>query len=281
LGQYYYEDSQYDFARRNFEAVVRMYPRHNLSQESKYGIGLILWVEGKYSEAVQTLERLLEVCDQQELKVKTILAIGDLQLEQGNQEKAIQRYNDLINMVCPGSANSTAPAKITEEGEPELRVSLMEYREKTQKETIVSGKASLKDNVNSSIIQYAKLAYIKLGDMYKNNDKFSEAIFAYSKALKFPSDESEAQIRFKLAESLEEAHNFEASLKAYSSISDIKKEDMVWVVKGLLRSARIYEDRGNWQEAIKRYEKIINYNVPEASYARDKIDQIRKQIKAN
>ena len=280
LGQYYHGNLQYELARRNFEMLVRMYPKHDLAQEAKYEIGLTFLSEGRYSNSLQTFERLLDTCNQQELKAKTMLAIGDLLSEEGRQERAIEIYNELTQLISSNNIDSKVPLEA--EDKSELNIKRIEYSEEmteVQIKSIFEDKIKQKKSRGSLGSQFVKLAYIRLGNLYKEKSRFPESIYAYREALKFPLDETNAQTQFKIAESLEEENDLDDALKIYSNISYNYEQDKFWIVKGLLRSSRIYEDRGDWQKAINIYEKILNYDVPEAKYAKEKIELIKKQVK--
>ncbi len=281
LGQYYHQDLQYDLARRNFEMLVRMYPKHDLSQSAKYEIGLIFVSEQKYTDAIQTFERLLEVCNQDGLKAKTILAIGDLLSSNGQVEEAIKYYSELVQMISSDRMVSQV-IKETEEKNKLIR-NTIEYREKK----IIAENESLDDNVDigdedshASVIKFIKLACIRLGDIYKDNKNFTEAINIYNQALNLPFKKDNAQIQFKIAELLEERDGLGSALEPYSNIAYNFEEDKIWIAKGLLRSARIYEDKGEWQKAEDTYDEIINFDIPESKYAQERLNIIKKQLKS-
>jgi len=269
LGQYYHKNSQFERARRNFETLVRMYPKHNLAPEAKYQIGLIFLSEGKYDNALQMLERLLDITDQKSIRAKTMLAIGDLLSQDGQQEKAIEVYNELTQLISPKDIESVIKSMPKQKIESEV---LADAEIKITTE-------SKQDDVDSnSGFQFVKLAYVRLGDIYQERKEFQKAVSFYSEALKYPLDENSASIQFKIAESYEEDNDLDSALEAYSNISENFEQDIIWIVKGLLRSSRVYEDKREWKAALEAYQRIIDYDVPEAKYAQERLTLIKKQI---
>jgi len=117
---------------------------------------------------------------------------------------------------------------------------------------------------------------LRLADLYKNKREYGKAIEFYEKAKKTMEKESYAAIQFEIAECFEEQHDFDAAVEAYLGIPYLHDSDTVWVIKGLLRSARIYEDKENWEEAIKIYQKVTTYSVAEAKFAQEKVNFLKQ-----
>lgn len=282
LGQHYYQDSKFELARDNFRSLIQKYPQHSLSQEARYNIGLSFLAEKKSEQAIETFKELVGITKSQQLKAKTMLAIGDLLLEQNRQDEAIRTYNELTQLISSNNIYSSTATQITQDNEEgESKLKNIEYPQDIinySKATILY-QADQGEGSDNSEIKFVKLAFMRLAELYRKDKDFSKAIYVYSEALKYPSDENDAQIQFKIAECLEEDHKIDESLEAYSKISDNYKQDKQWIIKGLLRSALIYENRENWQEAARLYGKIITYNVAEAKYAQERIDSIKRQIK--
>ncbi len=61
----------------------------------------------------------------------------------------------------------------------------------------------------------------------------------------------------------------------------IYKDDVAWIIKAYLRTARIYEDNEKWEEARILYQKTIKFKTEEAKYAVERIRWIDKNILAN
>ena len=47
------------------------------------------------------------------------------------------------------------------------------------------------------------------------------------------------------------------------------------LVKGLLRAAKIYEDKEDIQKAIEMYEKIVSLEVEESKFAQERLLEIQ------
>lgn len=278
LGQYFKEKMEYETSRRNFEMLVRMHPNHKLAEEAKYQIGLTFLAEEKFDNALHMFERLLELSEQEELKAKTMLIIGDLLLQEDRKKEAVVAYNELTQLISSNNID-TKVRQIKKESS--FMTNALEHKEDLFKVKEGVSKGGEQRQGDDSVVQFVKLAYTKLGDIYKEDGNFVEAISYYEQALRFPLDESSAQIQFKIAETLEQDDKLDDALGKYANIDYNYEQDKVWIVKGLLRSARIYEDRGEWRAAIKPYERISDYNVPESKYAKEKLIAIKKQLGLN
>jgi len=51
------------------------------------------------------------------------------------------------------------------------------------------------------------------------------------------------------------------------------------VVKSYLRLARIFEDKNDWEEAKKIYERISSMNIDESKFAQERLEWINKNLK--
>ncbi|MDD5005979.1 MAG: tetratricopeptide repeat protein [Candidatus Omnitrophica bacterium] len=281
LGQYYYENSLFESARNSFETIIQKYPEYNnLVQEARYEIGLTFLAENKLDSATESFSKLLESCNLKQVKLKTMLALGDLFLEQDKRKEAAQMYKDLIQLAC-SAMDSSIPKTVSKEENKGLELSdFLDYtgeKANTQNPVIATYKSLGKDN-NDFANKFIKLAYIKLGDLYREDRNFSDAVYNYRGAMKYLVGESGVELQFKIAECSEESNNIDTSLEEYLKIPYIYGGDRIWAIKGLLRAARIYEDKENWQEAVNIYEKVFDYNVPESKYAKEKIESLRQVI---
>jgi tetratricopeptide (TPR) repeat protein len=126
-----------------------------------------------------------------------------------------------------------------------------------------------------SLVNIIKIAYIRLGDLYKQDKGLDKAINAYRQAIKYSEKESSAYLQFKIGECYEEKNDFNAAIQEYLNIPRLCEKDTFWVVKGLLCSANIYEQSEDWPKAMSMYERVLNYDTQEAKYAKERIGFIK------
>lgn len=288
LGQYHYRNRHFDLSRKDFEALIRSFPHDALAFEAHYQIGLTFLAEEKNADAMRTFQHLLDSCETETQKAKAMLAIGDLFAMMGKSKEAIATYKELTQLVSSNNIN---------EGSGSFSHDLAPHPDERSEEEAQGAGASegpaqgprrhrdemvVRDDVqdgivNESAASFVGMAFLRLGDHYKQNAQFQEALSFYSEALLFPSMESRAQIQFKIAECQEGGNNPESAQGAYSAIAYAHEEDIPWVVKGLLRSAALYEEKRDWQKAIEQYEKIGVFKAEETKFAQERIELLRKQ----
>ena len=84
-----------------------------------------------------------------------------------------------------------------------------------------------------------------------------------------------AQLQFNLADTLELMSRTEEAIAEYLKIPLMYPNEQIWSVKAYLRVAKIYEEGQDWQGARVTYQKIIQLNTQEASYAQERLDWIK------
>ena len=77
-------------------------------------------------------------------------------------------------------------------------------------------------------------------------------------------------------EALSEA--FVKAIEEYLKIPYLYPMDTKWVIKAYLRSAKIFENKEDWQEAKNIYDKIMDYEVDERTFAEERLEWIRYNI---
>lgn len=113
-------------------------------------------------------------------------------------------------------------------------------------------------------------AYQRIAKVCKAMGNLKEAIYYYRLGLK-ESQRDVPQRQFQLAEYLEESGELQEAIGLYSGIMG----DSALLVKGLLRCANINENSGDWQSALRFYERAAELNVPESKFAKERIEMIK------
>ena len=182
LGQYYYQNRQFDLSRKNFEVLIRSFAHNTLAFEAHYQIGLTYLAEEKYVDAMRTFQRFLDSCETGAQKAKVMLAIGDLFDMMGQNKEAIATYKELTQLVSSNNITVSTQDK-TEAAKPE---SVTRGSRKQRDEFVVD------DDVQDGVVNeseagsFIRSAFLSLGDYYKQNAQFQEAISSYEQALLFP-----------------------------------------------------------------------------------------------
>ena len=143
------------------------------------------------------------------------------------------------------------------------------YRAGKFEEALMQYKEMIKDNpdLDKLLLSRVAEAYYKVGD-------YAGAKLFYAKAIEIADAKEIASIRFSLAEALEANLEFDAAIQQYLLAADLYSES--WqLVRALLRTAKLYEDKENFNEALKIYKRIIEQNTAEAGFAQERIDWIK------
>jgi tetratricopeptide (TPR) repeat protein len=90
-----------------------------------------------------------------------------------------------------------------------------------------------------------------------------------------------ADIRFSLAEALEANAEAEAAIQQYLLAAELNMQAPQLFVRSLLRAAKLYEDKEDFKEALKIYQRIIQKipSAPEAGFIQERIDGIRENLR--
>jgi len=88
-----------------------------------------------------------------------------------------------------------------------------------------------------------------------------------------------AGIQLKIAEVKEAQGKPDEAVGEYLKVTYVYPEDNALVTKALLRVGTLYENKENFKEALKIYNKVISLNVPEAKFAQERIEWIKTHTK--
>lgn len=119
------------------------------------------------------------------------------------------------------------------------------------------------------------IIFEKMADIYRDFKNYPEAINDYIKATELSAS---SELYFKLADTYEEAGEFDKAQDAYLAIINIYGQDTYWLIKAYLRLARIFENNRKLLDAKKIYEKLSDMNVQESKYAKERLNWIEQRL---
>lgn len=248
-------------ANKRLSDFITRYPDSQLSPDIIFWLGQAYFENKDLLLARKYFERLIRNYPNHESMGEAFLQIGLSYLEEENFEAALRNFQQ---------------AKAYEKNGVAAKASLLTgdvYLEKSDWEDALKNY----QEAASQEGEFAKTAYVKMAVLYRHNKLFKEAILAYEKALGLEGSELNSEIQFNAAEVFEELGSVQEALEAYLKVSYLYPDDEIWVIKALLRVARIYENKANWPELKAILEKIEKYNVPEAKYAHEKLLWLKEQ----
>jgi len=248
-------------AIKRFNRFIDKYKDSGMSQDIIFWLGQHYYRKDKFNESRKYFERIVRMFPEHDLAKKAQYEIGMTFFEEKNYNRAIRYFKELI------SQDSDTDIKV----KAILAMGDLFLEQNKEDEAI-----EMYEDLMQNKSDLSKIGFLRLADLYKNKREYGKAIEFYEKAKKTMEKESYAAIQFEIAECFEEQHDFDAAVEAYLGIPYLHDSDTVWVIKGLLRSARIYEDKENWEEAIKIYQKVTTYSVAEAKFAQEKVNFLKQ-----
>lgn len=115
---------------------------------------------------------------------------------------------------------------------------------------------------------------LALAKNYNKSGDYQQAKVFYQQILDQPNFKDIAKIRFDFAETLEANLDFDNAIKQYLFVADLPLEELHLSAKALLRVGKIYEDKENFKQALKIYQRLGGLNCEEAKFAQERIDAI-------
>jgi len=295
---------EYKKAIEIFERMKKDYAQKpEWLHKSDFEIADNLYQWGKDQDAIKKFKLLLYKYPNTAIALKTLLWLGDYYVKINNFDLARKYLNDCLKNYPESERADDARyfLGLSFKKEKKYEEALNEFKKILAKEkggrlidaslsvaeilsetSKIDEAADIYRSVVSKYPQAAREAYVKLGDLYLNNNYFSQAIETYQKALSLPvvnDSIRDSQIQFRLAEALEGSKDFNRAIEHFLQIPYLYPNDRYWAIKSYLRVAKIFEDKENWQEAIKIYEKVAKENVEEAKFASERLEWIKSNIK--
>jgi len=288
-----------------FEKIKKDYAQNSdLLQKSDFEIANSLYQWGKDQDAVKKFKLIVYKYPKTPVTLKTLLWLGDYYLKTGKFEMSKKYLNDLLADYAESDKIDEAYYLIGQNFKEEKKYdeAVNEFRKilsRNKGEMAIKASLAIAGMLsetskmeeaaqiyNDIILKYpdaAREAYVRLADLYYKNGSFKKAIDTYQSALNLGANDSSgisaAQIQFGLAESMEGANDLNRAIENYLKIPYLYPQEVKWVVKSYLRVAKIYEDKENWTEARKIYEKVARENVEEAKFASEKLEWINANIR--
>lgn len=242
-------------ANKRLMDFVTRYPGSQLSPDIIFWLGQGFFDKKNFFQARKYFERLIRNYPDYELVPDAFLQIGLSYVQENKIDAALRSFQQAEQR---GSDQVKARAYVLSGDiyftKSELDKALAQYQE------VVSSGEGLK-----------KTACLKIAQVYRLQGQADKAMAVLADALGQEGTVSNAEIQFSIAELLEEKGSVQEALEAYSKVFYLYPDNETWVVKALLRVARIYENQEKWTEVENILKKILQYNVPEVKYAKEKL----------
>jgi len=295
---------EYKESLKTFYGILKDYPNETaLVKNAEIYIAKCDYRMGEIQEALKKFQDLAIKYPRSKVAQEALMWLGDHYLEASDFDNAIVHYQRFISEF-PGSdrldlIRYELGRAYQTKGEYDRAVNVFKLIDDTRNpELHAKAKLAIADifsrdlDPDSSVETYQNIidtspkfkrdAYIKIAEVQKKAGNYTEAISAYKNALESDvksSEHSNAELQFLIADVYQLFNKNDQATDEYLKISYLYPKDVSWVIKAYLRTARIFEDNEQWNEAKITYEKIIKFETDESKFAQERLDWINEHIK--
>ncbi len=292
LGTAYYEQGDFLNSYMRLRNLVSRYPQSPYKARTLNLQGLGLKSLGRFQDAYEIFKQAAKLDAQDaKLSARAEFEMADCLYSLGRIEEALSRLEYLRSKYSSSEVSSAVLWRLAEHYFRENKLDLsrrylldiiQSAREGSARDDAyyLLGRAFEKDGRYEEALEALKKierdkqkVYSKIAGIYKSSGNFPDAASYYRKVLQEGGSEGKAEARFNLAECLEEAGQPDEAALEYLAISP--EADSEILIKGLLRSAKIYEDKEDTQKAVEIYEKISGFGVEESKFAKERLLEIQ------
>jgi len=259
----YYKLGQEKESLRRFKLLRVKYPDSKLTPEITWWLGKYYYRLNDLSMAARYFGALAKDFPNNSLAGDAFYALGLIYKDENRLEQALENFKSALKLEKGGS-------KV----EPVLAIADIYLQQGKVEEALKEYKQLFKAYPDLGILLFPKIAkcYYKLAD-YEQSKLF------FKRALDLIDIKNSADLQFSLAEVYEADNELDMAVTVYLKIADIYKDDRELLTRALLRCAKIYEDKEDFQAALGEYMKIPQDNTEESRFARERIDWIKERIK--
>ncbi|MEW5894151.1 MAG: tetratricopeptide repeat protein [Candidatus Omnitrophota bacterium] len=295
----YFHQNNFEEALQLFRKIVKeLKDQPSIQQTAEVFIGKTLYGMGKPGEAVKHFTQICQLYSLSEAHQDSLIWLGEYYLQQMDFNNAVhylRKFTEIfptsnkINLAffelgqcyqglkkldqALGAFNSVKP-EIDQEIYAKAQLAIAEiFSEKSG-----SAKAlQAYQTIAEKIPEYQRDALLQIGRIHEQEDRPQNAIDAYLQALKSTQGKSlitDAELFFLIADNYELLNDFDKAVEEYFKIPYLFQDEIKWGVKAYLRVARIMENQENWEQAKIIYQKIVDLDVEETKYARERLNWI-------
>jgi tetratricopeptide (TPR) repeat protein len=283
-------------ALKVFQKILRLYPNDiDIAKNADIGIAKCQFQLGQTGQAVQRFKLIVYKYPKTDAQFEALLWLAQYYLKNADADSAVEYYRSIISGF-PGSPQMDQihyELGQAYEMQGHSDDALEQYQSISAVDGPLKGKTRLAiagimskdlnprraiaayENIIATSPDYAGEAYLKLGQLYRSTQNYEKEMAVYQNALAAGHGQIDrARILFNLADTLELMNRTEDAIAQYLKIPQLYPNEHIWDVKAYLRVAKIYEEGADWEGAHVTYQKIIQLNTPEATFAQERLDWI-------
>ncbi len=289
---------QSDEALKIFQKVLRLYPDDQaVAKNSDIGIAKCQFELGQIKEAVKRFKLIVYKYPKTEVEFEGLLWLAQYYLRSSDYTQAVDFYQQILDRFGEHGGIDQIHYELGQSYEIQgmYDQALAQYKQISHKDQFLYSKVKLAiagifakefdapkaaeayETIATSSPQLAREAYLKIAQLYRNNQGFDKELDAYQKALNVEQAKGQitnAELLFDIADTYEVMGRLDDAIEGYLKIPDQYSNQKSWAIKAYLRVARIFEDRKDLSGARVTYQKIIQLNMEESKFAQERLDWI-------
>ncbi|MFA5118051.1 MAG: tetratricopeptide repeat protein [Candidatus Omnitrophota bacterium] len=255
----YYQMGNEPEAMSRFKALRTKYPDSTLTAEIMWWLGEYYYRHNDLNLAGRYFSSLISDFPKSNLINDAYYVLGSIYVEQQKYRDAMENFQKVIDSGAPDLS-----------GQAYIAIAdIYANQEKTEKAF------NAYREISDKFPHLRNLVFPKIADLLGKEKKFKEAVDYYEKSLELVPARETAQIMFKIAEAWQAQGDFSRAVESYLKVTYLHADNTALVVKSLLRAAQIHEDKPDIDQARKFYQRIAEMNVPEAKFAREKLEALK------
>ncbi|MBI3314773.1 MAG: tetratricopeptide repeat protein, partial [Candidatus Omnitrophica bacterium] len=290
-------------ALRVFQKILRLYPDEEIvAKNSDIGIAKCQYELGSIKEAVKRFKIIIYKYPKSDVEFEALLWLAQYYLKEGDYAGAVEYYKPIMDRFPDNPAIDQVHYELGQAYEVQgtYDLALAQYKAVTSRDPVLSSKIKLAiagifarefdapkglaayANIAATMPDYARDAYLKMGQINRAAQNYPEELRTYERALKSPQGKSRvtnAEFLFNMADTCELMGEDDKAVDYYLKIPLDSPRESEWGTKAYLRVARVFEDRQDWAGAKVTYQKIIQLKTDESAYAQERLDWIARKEK--
>ena len=285
-------------ALKLFQKILRLYPDDtNVAKNSDIGIAKCQYELGQIKEAVKRFKLIVYKYPKTEIEFESLLWLAQFYLKSADYVQSLDFYQRILDHFPEHSGIEQISYEMGQAYEIQglYDQALARYKQISAGDQVLYPKVKLaiagifakEFDVQKATQAYeavaidspelARESYLKIAQLYRNNQTYDKEIEAYQKALSIDSTKGkimDAEILFDIADTYELMGRLDEAVEGYLKIPSQSSDQSTWMAKAYLRVARIFEDRKDWDGARVTYQKIIQLHCEESKFAQERLDWI-------
>lgn len=285
-------------ALKIFQKILRLYPDDvTVAENSDIGIAKCQYELGQVKEAIKRFKLIIYKYPKTEVEYDALLWLAQYYLKSADYAQAIDFYQQIADRFPDHGGIDEVHYEIGQAYEIQgmYEQALVQYKKIFPQDGELDAKVKLAiagifvkefdtpkaaqayESIAVASPELGREAYLKLAQLYRNNQSYEKEIECYQKALQLPATKDQVnnpELLFDIADTYDVMERWDNAVGNYLKIPAQYPDQLDWVVKAYLRVAKIFEDRKDWGGARVTYQKIIQLNTEESKFAQERLDSI-------